>query len=123
MANDESTTPAPTVWSTPTLSEVHYVEAHLHGTSGLQADPHRHAVVDIDGPPPPSGRDWLMDRGKRLAADPSSPVRVTNAARQIVKEMYEAFLRRQVSEVWGWPSIKNFLTKWKLWPSEKRRAR
>lgn len=120
------TTPTRLPWSTPVVTHIpmaHAVEARFEGKGGLQVDPHRHQMIDLDGPPPQSGKEWLANAAEQLAAQPNSPARVTSAAREtLAKQMNEAFLRRQVNEVWTWPSIKNFLTRRKFWPSRKRRT-
>ena len=95
-AREVTSTSARLPWSSPKLWEEHHASATFAGEGGLQTDPHRHADVDIDAIPP-SGQAWLSDVAGRLAAKPDSPVRVTDAARQVANEMREAFLRRRVA--------------------------
>jgi hypothetical protein len=119
----KSTTPPPeecTAEQHAATSKAHSAEARLEGGGGLQSDTDQYATVKLSGPPPPSGKEWLANAAARLAAD--GPERVTDAARQLEKEMAEVFLRRRVDETFTWASIKNFLTRRKFWPSRKRRT-
>src|SRR5262249_47015653 len=121
-ADPASITPSALPGSTPELKEeIHFAEARFEGKGDLHTDPHRHVDIDIDGPPPPTGSDWLSEAANRLASRAyDSPAHVTDAARLLAKEMHEAFLRRWVNEMWIWQSIKNFLTRKKFWPSSRK---
>jgi hypothetical protein len=96
------------------------IETHLKGDSGLETDPHRHVAVDLDSPPPPPARVWLREAAARLADAKPAPENVTDAARLLEQEMYEAFLRRRLDERWGWGHIKNVLIDENFWPRTRR---
>jgi hypothetical protein len=106
--------------SRATLTVAHGGEAMLEGTGGFPVDAERHHDLNLDGPPPPAARVWLREAATRLASATDCPVRVTDAARLLEKEMREAFLRRWVDEAWSAMSIKNFLIHEKFWPRTRR---
>jgi hypothetical protein len=121
-ADDKVITPALLPWSTPTITWdpiTQFAEARFAGAGGLRTDPHRHVLVDIDGPPPPSGETWLASAAKEMKKRPDHPDQITQAAKQFEPEMHEAFMRRQCDEQWGWDSIKHKLLKLGLWPRRR----
>lgn len=110
------TTPPRLTWSTPTITEVHFVEVVLQGESDIHVDAQRHRDLNLDGPPPLSAPKFLELALAQLKDAPDCPQKVTDAARRLAPEMLEAFLRRQVDAAWDWRSIKNALLNWGYWP-------
>ncbi len=92
----------------------HFVEAKLEGKSDLAADPHRHAMMDIDAPVLPA-KTWFAAAAARLKASPDCPPRITDAARRLETEMEEAAKRRQCDAAWTRGAIINALRDCGYW--------
>lgn len=92
---------------------------HFEGDSDLRAGANLARTILLDGPPPPTGVEWLKPRAKQIMARPDRPDQVTQAAKQFESEMHEAFIRRQCDEQWGWDSIKHKLLNLGLWPRRR----
>jgi hypothetical protein len=70
----------PTAWSATT---------HFRSESGVRADANRGRFISLDGPPPPTGKEWLESAAKRMKARPDHPDQITQAAQQLESEMHE----------------------------------
>jgi hypothetical protein len=78
-------------------------------------------TVNLDVLPMPAA-EWLKAAASRLRASPNDSVRqVSDVARQLEREMYEAMRRGQCDAAWAWGYIKSQLITEGWWPRTRPR--
>jgi hypothetical protein len=93
--------------------------SELQVSGSVRADTDQYYLVNLSsGPPPLPALKWLEAAAARLRTSPLDQSRgVSDVARQLQHEMYEAVRRGQCDAAWtSWRSIENLLIKQEWWP-------